>query len=129
MAPPEKRVRSQQGLDAIARLREVVDGLPEATEAIDKFGHTSFRVRDKPFVMIGDGQGAGSLAIKSDPPTQSFLVEHRSFKRTRYIGQHGWVSVEHLPPDDWAEIEDLVIDAYLLAAPSSLARKVDRERD
>ena len=124
MALPLKRVRSQQGLDATERLRVVIERLPEAVEARDKFGHTSFRVRDKPFVIVGDGNGEGSLAIKSEPETQAFLIEHRPFTRTRYIGQHGWVSVERLPPEDWAEVEDLVVDAYLLAAPNSLARRV-----
>ena len=127
MVSPAKRVRSPQGLHAIERLRKVVERLPEATEAVDKFGHTSFRVRDRPFVMIGEGKGEGSLAIKSEPETQRFLIEHRGFRRTPYIGQHGWVSVVRLPPDDWGEIEDLVVDAYLLAAPTSLARKVRRE--
>ena len=98
--------------------------LSEATEAVDKFGHTSFRVRDKSFVMVGDGKVEGSLAIKSEPHAQTHLIEHRGFKRTPYIGQHGWVSVPGLPPDDWSEIEGLVIDAYLLAAPKSLAQKL-----
>lgn len=40
---------------AIERLRETVAGLPEVVEKIDKFGHVAFRVRDKPFVMIGNG--------------------------------------------------------------------------
>ncbi len=111
-------------MDAIERLRRVVEVLPETTEAIDKFGHTSFRVRDKPFVMIGDGKGGGSLAIKSEPHAQRYLIEHRGYKRTPYIGQHGWVLVDRLPPDDWGEIEALVIDGYLLAAPTSLVKKL-----
>jgi len=124
VAAHPKRVRSRQGLQAIERLRKIIEGLPEATEAMDKFGHTSCRVRDKPFVIVGDGSGGGSLAIKSDLETQGFLIEHRGFGRTPHIGQHGWVSVERLPPDSWAEVDELVVDACLLAAPKSLAKGV-----
>jgi len=112
---------------AIEHLRPTVRQLPEATERVDKFGHVAFRVRDKPFVIFGNGRdGQGSMAIKSDHDTQRFLIEHRGFVRTPYIGQHGWVSVRALPPADWPEIERLVVDAYLLAAPKSLAKKVAR---
>lgn len=96
-------------------------------EAVDKFGHVSFRVRDKPFVMIGEGKGLGSLSIKSDVDTQRFLIEHRGFRRTPYIGQHGWVSAVSLPPEDWAEIETLVRDGYVKAAPATLVRRMQNE--
>lgn len=113
-------------LAAIERLRPVVAALPEVDETVDKFGHTTFRVRDKPFVFVGNGRAdEGSLSIKSDRETQRFLIEHRPFAKTPYIGQHGWVSVERLPPDDWAEVEALVVDGYRLAAPKSLVRRLD----
>lgn len=110
---------------AIARLRGTVAELPEVVEKIDKFGHVAFRVRDKPFVLIGNGTGDGSLAIKADAHTQRFLIEHRGFERTPYIGQHGWTSVPSLPPEDWDEVERLVRDGYRLAAPASLVRGLD----
>ncbi len=110
---------------AAERLRPLVATLPEATEGSDKFGHITFRVRDKPFVFIGYGKGAGSLAIKCDLDTQRFLMEHRPFHRTPYIGQHGWASVDTLPPDDWEEVEALVTDAYRLVAPRSLLKEMD----
>ncbi|NNF13601.1 MAG: MmcQ/YjbR family DNA-binding protein [Gemmatimonadetes bacterium] len=110
---------------AIERLRETVAGLPEVVEKIDKFGHVAFRVRDKPFVLIGNGKGDGSLAIKADAHTQRFLIEHRGYHRTPYIGQHGWTSVARLPPADWDEVERLVHDGYRLAAPASLVRALD----
>ena len=115
---------SPEALEALRRLRLMVEPLPEVAEAVDGFGHVSFRVRDKPFVIVGDGQGDGSLAIKADRVSQRFLIEHRGFVRTPYIGQHGWVSVPRLPPESWEEIEGLVVDGYRLAAPASLARRL-----
>ena len=112
---------------AIERLRKTVAVLPEVVEKIDKFGHVAFRVRDKPFVMIGNGTGEGSLAIKADVHTQRFLIEQRGFHRTPYIGQHGWTSVPRLPPEDWDEVEGLVREGYRLAAPSSLVRVLEAD--
>lgn len=127
--PPRPKIRATQALDAVGRLRPIVSALPETEEAVDRFGHTSFRVRDKPFVILGDGKdGNGSMAIKCHRTTQAFLIEHRGFVRTPYIGQHGWASVPELPPEDWGEIESLVVDAYVLVAPASLGRTVDAQR-
>ena len=128
--PPKPKIRTAQALEALERLRPIVDALQETEEAVDKFGHTSFRVRDKPFVILGEGYDRnGSMAIKCHRETQTFLIEHRGFERTPYIGQHGWASVASLPPEDWAEIESLVIDAYVLVAPPKLGRQVDAGRD
>lgn len=121
MASHPKGVRSEAGLAAIDKIGTLVEGFPEVEQAVDKFGHTSFRVRDKPFVMLGEGENGTSLSIKAEPYTQAHLIEHRGFVRTPYIGQHGWASLRSLPPEDWAEIEELVTDAYLLVAPKRLA--------
>jgi hypothetical protein len=93
-------IRSAKALDAIARLRALTSGLPEVSEATDKFGHLSFRVRDKPFVFVGEGDGNGSMAIKSLPETQRFLIERRGFRRTPYIGHHASLAgpVEDVEP-------------------------------
>lgn len=118
-------VNAPEALAAIERVREIVTDLPEVTEGVDGFGHVSFRVRDKPFVIVGNGrEGEGSLSIKSDPATQRFLIDHRPFVRTPYIGQHGWVSVAALPPEAWGEVEGLVVDGYRRAAPASLVRRL-----
>ena len=124
-----KRVRSQVGLDAIERVRSMLADFDEVEESVDKFGHTSFRVRDKPFVMLGEGSDGPSLSIKAELYTQRHLIEHRGFTRTRYIGQHGWASLPSLPPDDWAEIEELVVDGYLLVAPKRLMADLREERE
>lgn len=124
MAIHPKGVRSETGLAAIETIRGFVDRFPEVDEAVDKFGHTSFRVRDKPFVMLGEGESGPSLSLKAEPYTQAHLIEHRGFVRTPYIGQHGWATLRSLPPADWGEIEELVCDGYLLVAPKSLAARV-----
>ena len=114
------RVKSAEELAILDRLRGICARLPEVAEAVDGFGHTSFRVRKKPFVTMGSREL--HLAIKSDPLTQDALVRSGRFVRTPFLGQHGWVSVVDFARLDWTEIEELVVEGYGLAAPKSLKK-------
>jgi predicted DNA-binding protein (MmcQ/YjbR family) len=117
-APPEEA-------QLIKRVQKICAGLPEVTVEKDGFGHTSFRVRKKTFVMIGSGMGHGSLSIKADLTTQDLLVKRGPYIRTPYIGQHGWVTVWGDDPIDWSEIPELIVDAYRASAPKRLLRDLD----
>lgn len=113
---------SPAGRKLLKALRNVCAPLPEVVEEIDGFGHTAFRVRKKSFVIAGMGEGGAALSIKSDPTNQALLVERGPWYRTPYIGQHGWVSVDDPLGRDWAEIAELIVDGYRLAAPARLAK-------
>jgi len=115
------REKSPQELRILARLRKICLALPEVTEAVDGFGHTSFRVGKKPIAMMGSQEL--HLAIKADPVTQEAQVRAGRYKRTPFLGQHGWVSVADFDQLDWAEIEELVSDAYRRTAPKRLLAK------
>ncbi|WP_123040570.1 MmcQ/YjbR family DNA-binding protein [Cohnella candidum] len=106
------------------RIREICAGLPEAEEKIDGFGHTTFRVRDKSFVMMGEGEKGwgGNCNIKSDKETQQVLIQKGPYIRAPYIGQHGWVQVANKEIRDWDEFRELIIEAYLRAAPKKLVQ-------
>lgn len=121
-----KNIRSRSGLAALKRMRRLCADLPEVEEHVDGFGHTSFRVRDKPFVIMGEGEGknGASLSVKAATHAQPKLIASGRFEKTPYIGQHGWVSTIKLPPKDWNELESLVVDAYARTAPTSLSRKI-----
>jgi predicted DNA-binding protein (MmcQ/YjbR family) len=45
-----------------------------------------------------------------------------------YVGHRGWVGVYLDVPVDWAEIEDLVEDAYRAVAPARLVARLDANR-
>jgi predicted DNA-binding protein (MmcQ/YjbR family) len=108
----------------LAALRKACKQLPEVEEVIDGFGHTSFRVRSKSFIIAGMGEQGEAISIKADPITQAALIKRGPYYRTPYIGQHGWISVENPLRQDWAEIEELIVDGYRLAAPKRLAKLV-----
>jgi predicted DNA-binding protein (MmcQ/YjbR family) len=112
----------------LTQLRPICAKLPEVVEERDGFGHFSFRVGKRSFVIIGAGtDGRGSMSIKADLYTQDRLVRSGGYERTPYIGQHGWVSLASGSEPDWTEIEELVIDGYRRAAPKRLLKQLDAE--
>ena len=118
----ERQLQTPQGQRLLAALRALCDRLPEVNETIDGFGHTTFKVRKKSFVIAGMGEDGEALSIKSDPTTQEHLVRRGPYYRTPYIGQHGWISVADPLAQNWEEIRELIVDGYRSAAPKRLAR-------
>ncbi|MDX8343224.1 MmcQ/YjbR family DNA-binding protein [Rossellomorea sp. YZS02] len=102
-------------IDEIRRLSLLY---PEVHEHVDGFGHISFRVKDKPFVIIGE-----TLSIKTLPSTQEILLEQPGYIKAPYIGRHGWVLVE-IEEVGWQTIEGLVRNGYLIVAPKRLSDAV-----
>ena len=123
------RQRSKQELDFIERVRKATRKLPGVDVSIDGFGHTTFKVGKKSFVLVGGGNDGneGSISIKADPTTQASLVKHGPYVRTPYIGQHGWVSLFGYVKIDWKQVAELIEDAYRLAAPKKLLKELDGE--
>ena len=50
----------------LSALRKACRGLPEVEEVIDGFGHTTFKVRNKSFIIAGMGEKGEALSIKTD---------------------------------------------------------------
>jgi len=119
-----KRVTSEKGTEIMERVRKIAMRLPEVTEGLDKFGHTSFRITDKPFVMMGEKEDGGgfSMSIKTLMTTQEVLLQRGDFTKTHYIGHHGWVTVRDVDQVDWQEIEELILEGYLRSAPKRLVK-------
>jgi predicted DNA-binding protein (MmcQ/YjbR family) len=117
------------GMDAVARLREICLALPEAVEKPFE-GHTapSFRIRDKLFVMTGeDGRAA---VFKARPGVQEALVSSSpdQFFRPAHVGHRGWVGARLDVEQDWDELTDLVEDSFRLIAPKRVAALLDQQR-
>lgn len=122
------QLQSPEGQRLLKALRTVAAPLPEVEEIVDGFGHTTFRVRKKSFVIAGMGEHGESISIKADRITQDLLIQRGPYYRTPYIGQHGWVSIADPLEHDWQEIAELIADAYRLAAPKKLAAEVGSVR-
>lgn len=122
-----KQLQTPGGQRLLGALRRTCDRLPEVDEVVDGFGHTTFRVGRKSFVIAGMGEEGEAISIKADPVTQAALIRRGPYYRTPYIGQHGWVSIAQPLDHDWDEIEELISDGYRLAAPKRLVKLIPPE--
>ncbi|MBY0148614.1 MmcQ/YjbR family DNA-binding protein [Neobacillus niacini] len=104
------------------KVRNICLALPEAVEIIDGFGHNTFKINGRSFVISGESDKGFSLSFKSDRETQEILLQKERFFKTPYIGHHGWVSIQNPNVDDWDELTDLIHEAYLRAAPKRLVK-------
>ncbi|AJY77852.1 MmcQ/YjbR family DNA-binding protein [Paenibacillus beijingensis] len=125
----DNRIKSEQGLCMLEQVRLICGSLPETEEIIDGFGHTTFKVKGKSFIIMGENEDGPGLSFKSDRENQEFLLLQGRFVKTPYIGHHGWVSTRKDVPFDWAELGELLKEAYLRAAPKRLVKELRPEAD
>ncbi|MDM5451702.1 MmcQ/YjbR family DNA-binding protein [Peribacillus simplex] len=109
----------------LENVRNICLALPEAVEHIDGFGHNTFKINGKSFVISGESGNGFRLSFKSDRETQEFLLQKESFFKTPYIGRHGWVSIQNPDREGWGELTILIQEAYLRAAPKRLVKKYE----
>lgn len=115
----------------LARVRAICLALPEAHE-VEAWGEATFRVRNKLFAMYASaeshhGGGRPSIWIKAAAGNQSLMLQfapHRFFVPP-YVGPSGWVGVWLDSVAQWAELEELLRDAYRLTAPKRVAAQLD----
>jgi len=116
----------------LGRLRRLCLALPEAHE-VEAWGEPTFRVKNKLFAMYASaathhGNGRPSVWCKAAEGNQGLMVRAASdrFFIPPYVGPSGWVGVWLDRGPDWAELADLLRDAYLLVAPKRLVVLVRR---
>lgn len=118
--------------DPLERLRAICLVLPETTERLSH-GEPAFFVRHKKvFVTYADHHHDDRLSFWCHAPAgaQQALVESdpQRFFVPPHVGGRGWVGVYlDVERDDafWAEIVELVQDAYRMVAPRVLVARLD----
>ena len=112
-----------------SRLIEIGTALPEVETSGDQ--HVGFKVRGKSFayyLVNHHGDGLVGLAYKAAPGVQQELIdaEPNRFYIPAYVGPKGWVALNlETGRIDWAEVTEMLKQAYRLAAPKKLAQQVD----
>ena len=118
--------------DPLERLRALCLALPEVTEKLSHGSPTWF-VRKKVFVTYADHHhGVDILGFwcAAPPGAQEELVaaEPDRFYRPPYVGHRGWLGVRLDVAVDWAEIAEVVTDAYRCVAPKRVVADLDTGR-
>ncbi|RBM10274.1 phosphoribosylglycinamide formyltransferase [Prauserella sp. PE36] len=116
--------------DPLERLRAICLSLPETTERLSH-GEPTWFVRDrKTFVTYADHHHDDRVAFwcAAQPGTQEALVaqDPGRFFRPPYVGHRGWLGVWLDVTVDWAEIAEIVTDAYRQVAPKGLVAQLDQ---
>ena len=116
----------------LTRLRKLCLALPEAHE-VEAWGEPTFRVRNKLFAMYADasshhGGGRPAVWCKAGPGNQDLMgrAAPDRFFVPPYVGPSGWVGVWLDGNAQWAEIGELLRDAYRLTAPKRLVAGLSR---
>jgi hypothetical protein len=95
-----------------SQLRELALGLPGAQER-ETWGHPTFRVRDKIFASMFEGDDGVVATVKASPEDQAELVaaDPATFAVASHVGRYGWtrVQLDRVDPD---EMRDLVVEAW-----------------
>ncbi|MBE1586333.1 MmcQ/YjbR family DNA-binding protein [Nonomuraea angiospora] len=115
-------------MDALERLRALCLALPEVTERPSHGEPTWFVRGKKTFVMFADHHHDDRLAFwcAAPPGAQGELVaeDPERFFRPPYVGHRGWLGVYLDVEVDWAEVTEIVADAYRQIAPKSLIARM-----
>lgn len=126
MAAPRRTAAPKPSADPFERARAFCLALPEVTER-PSHGEPAFFVKGKLFAtfsMNHHHDEEEALWIKAAPGVQEMLIDEDPdhFFRPPYVGVSGWVAArmdrKAIP---WDDIEALIRDAWVLAAPKRLA--------
>jgi hypothetical protein len=115
--------------DVLGRLRQICLGLPEATERNSHGEPAWFAGSGKQFVCYADHHHDDKLAFWCAAPVgcQAELVgsDPQRYFVPPYVGGRGWLGVRLDVEIDWAEIAEIVEDAYRVVAPRRLVALLD----
>jgi hypothetical protein len=115
--------------DLLERLRTLCLSMPEATERLSHGEPTWFVRGKKTFVTYADHHHDDRLAFWCAAPdgVQAEMVsaEPDRFFVPPYVGARGWLGVRLDISTDWAEIAEIVREAYRHVAPRTLAALLD----
>jgi predicted DNA-binding protein (MmcQ/YjbR family) len=87
-------------------------------------GDVTFRVKDKIYLITG--QGGGSASIRTDRAQQTDLIAafHEAISSAPYVGRFGWIKVD-LDALDRGILEDIIRSAWRRTAPKAAVAAAD----
>jgi hypothetical protein len=107
------------------QLRDLALGLPGAQER-ETWGQPTFRVRDKIFASMYEGDDGAVATVKASPEEQAVLVavDPATFGVASHVGRYGWTTVrlERVDPE---EMRELVVEAWRQTAPKRAVAAFD----
>ena len=110
--------------DPLQKMREVCLALPDTKETLT-WGSPHFRVGEKIFAGYSEEDGRLSIGFKLEKPhAEARIASDPRFTRAKYVGQHGWVTMDLASEEDWGEVEELILESFHLIAPKRTLAKL-----
>ena len=106
-------------------VRKLALSLPEAEER-ETWGTATFRVRNKIFVMFGEGGKEVWVKCTHDEQRALIATDPDTFSFPPYVGPSGWVGIRFAGVDA-GEMRELVTEAWRMTAPKRLVKTFDEE--
>ncbi|GAA0266069.1 MmcQ/YjbR family DNA-binding protein [Cryptosporangium japonicum] len=119
----------------LEELRRICLALPETTERVSHGTPAWFVRGKKTFVTFadhvhGDEHVAFWCAAPPGAQEEMLATDPERFFRPPYVGHRGWLGVRLDGPEvDWAEITEIVTDAYRCVAPKTLVARLGTVTD
>lgn len=111
-------------VDPLQKMREICLSLPDTKETLT-WGTPHFRVGEKIFAGYSDENGSPSIGFKLEKPhAEARISSDPRFTRAKYVGQHGWVTMDIAGIEDWGEVEELIMESFHLIAPKRTLAKL-----
>jgi hypothetical protein len=104
-------------------VRKLALEMPEAEER-ETWGTATFRVRNRIFVMFGEGGKEAWVKSTHDEQRALIMMDSATFFVPPYVGPSGWVGVHYRTVDE-TEMRELVVEAWRLTAPKRLVAAFD----
>jgi hypothetical protein len=120
-------------LEPLDQVRSACLALPQVVERSSHGAPTFFVRGTKTFVMFMDdhhGDGQVALWCAAPPGVQQEMVAEAParFFRPPYVGHRGWLGVRVDGRPDWAEVGEIIEEAYRTVAPKTLVIELDARR-
>lgn len=124
--PAPKKPARRAPTSAAASLEKITAlclALPD-TKLTLTWGSPHFRVADKIFCGYGDEDGKPVMGLKLTMGHARAVVAEPRFWPAKYVGKHGWVSMDVSQRKSWDEVAALIRESYELIAPKASREKL-----
>ena len=112
MKPPAKGTLA-------ATLRDYALGLPETREDFP-WGESAFKVKDKTFIFMHDGDAGVSFSVKL-PASRDLALAMQGSEPTHYgLGSKGWVTLRPTSKTSMAVLGFLIDESFRSIAPKKV---------
>lgn len=120
---------SARALEVLAPLGEWAETLPEVSRG-ERFGQPTWLVGKKGFLIASTRNGRLTLLFRVGGELQVSLTLDSRFAIPRYMGHHGWVSLDVHEHFDLSEAEELALMSYRHYALKRMLKQLDaRDQD